>query len=294
LSPTLTAPRRAPAELPRPRTRRVTAPRPARRVSGPVTGRQRVQAVPRERVAIGERALALVRGLPDHSLIDRLVRGRAWIPVLGVLLAGIVAMQVEILKLGTSMGRAMERSSALQTRNESLQASVATLADEKRIEGAAARMGMVMPRPESLVFLSGDPKRALGRAIANIHAPDPVGFASELAAEAAAAAALLPPPPPTVSSSGSTGAADTSAVGGTAAPSDTATATTGTAGATTGTAATTTGTASATTDTAATPTSGAATTGAATTGAGTEAASSGSGAAALAPSTSSQSGVGGG
>lgn len=183
------------------RVRRRTAPvRPPRRVSGPVGGRGRVgaaraAAMPRESVALSERALAVVRGLPDHSLIDRLVRGRAWIPVLGVLLAGIVAMQVEILKLGSSMGRSVERAAVLQTQNESLQANVAGLADDQRIERLAAGMGMTMPRPESLVFLQARPGAGLGKAVANIHTPDPTGFASQLAAQAAAGAALMPPAP---------------------------------------------------------------------------------------------------
>ena len=58
------------------------------------------------------------------------------------MLAGIVAMQVEVLKLGTSVGRWMQRASTLQTKNESLQASVASLADDQRIERLAAAMGM--------------------------------------------------------------------------------------------------------------------------------------------------------
>ena len=73
-------------------------------------------------------ALGFVRSLPDHALLDRLIRGRAWIPLLGVMLAGIVAMQVEVLKLGASIGRSIERSTALQSRNEQLRASVASLA----------------------------------------------------------------------------------------------------------------------------------------------------------------------
>ena len=56
--------------------------------------------------------------LPDHSLLDRVVRGRAWIPLLGVLLAGIVAAQVEILKLGASMGRSLEQTTTLTSQNE--------------------------------------------------------------------------------------------------------------------------------------------------------------------------------
>jgi hypothetical protein len=123
-------------------------------------------------------AAAFLRSLPDHALVDRLVRGRAWIPLLGAMLAGIVAMQVEVLKLGASIGRSIERGSALQTRNEQLRASVAALADDQRIERLAARMGMIMPLPDAITFLSAHPDAAAPQAIANIHAPDPTQFLS--------------------------------------------------------------------------------------------------------------------
>ena len=67
-----------------------------------------------------------------------------WIPLLGVLLAGIVAAQVEILKLGATMGRALEQTTTLTDRNEQLRGSVAALADDQRIEQLAANMGMVL------------------------------------------------------------------------------------------------------------------------------------------------------
>jgi hypothetical protein len=177
---------------------RVSTTRVPRRLSGPLTGRpapsrDRPISAPR-RGTLGVRTLEVVRSLPDRALIDRLVRGRAWIPVVGVLLAGIVAMQVEILKLGTATGRSMERSTALEARNESLQASVATLADDQRIERLAAGMGMVTPAPTTVVFLSARSGGAVGRAIANIHAPDPTGFSAQLAAQVAAAAALTQGP----------------------------------------------------------------------------------------------------
>jgi cell division protein FtsL len=135
------------------------------------------------------RALAVVRSLPEHSLVDRLVRGRAWIPVIGVLLVGIVAMQVEVLKLGTNVGRLLQRTTALQSQNESLQASVASLGDDQRIEQLAAGMGMVMPAPTTITFLRAAPGRDPGRALANLHPPDAATFAGELAAQAAAATA---------------------------------------------------------------------------------------------------------
>jgi cell division protein FtsL len=212
VSPTaVTTPRRVTTDRGRRVPRRASAARPPRRVSGPVAGRPRGAQATRDGVALGHKALAVVRGLPDHSVVDRLVRGRAWIPVLGVLLAGIVAMQVEILKLGTSMGRSVQRSTALQSQNELLQANVAALSDDQRIEQLAAGMGMAMPAPTADVFLTAHPGADVGRAVANIHAPDPSGFAAQLAAQAAAAAALMPSTPPTSASSGTAPATTASA-----------------------------------------------------------------------------------
>jgi hypothetical protein len=222
--------------------RQQPAPRVPRRVSGPAVGRTRPARAPRTNTTFGAQALAVVRSLPDHSLLDRLVRGRAWIPVLGVLLAGIVAMQVEVLKLGTSVGRSIERSSTLLSQNELLQASVATLADDQRIERLAAGMGMVMPGPTAVAFLSAPSDGSAGKALANIHAPDPTGFAAALSAQAAAAAAAAsvgstasassPAPAtstPTVAASSTPSAATPSTVA--AAPSQSSTSSTATAGA---------------------------------------------------------------
>jgi cell division protein FtsL len=119
----------------------------------------------------GARALAFVRGLPDHSLTDRLVRGRAWIPILGVLLVGIVALQVSILRLNASMGRAIEQSTTLQTQNGELRAQVASLGSVARIERLASGMGMVMSTPAQISFLSPRASGLRSRAIANMTAP---------------------------------------------------------------------------------------------------------------------------
>ncbi|HUO73264.1 MAG TPA: hypothetical protein VMU39_21015 [Solirubrobacteraceae bacterium] len=126
---------------------------------------------------LGARALLFVRTLPDHRVLDRLIRGRAWIPVLGAMLAGIVAMQVEVLKLGASFGRSIGRTATLQASNEVLRESVAALDGDARIESLAAQQGMVMPQPGGVGFLSaGNSGSDVSRAIANIHAPDPASF----------------------------------------------------------------------------------------------------------------------
>jgi hypothetical protein len=131
-------------------------------------------------VPLRGRLASFVRSLPDHALLDRIIRGRAWIPLLGVMLAGIVAMQVEVLKLSSSMGRSIERSTSLQSRNEILRASVAGLADDQRIERIAAGMGMLMPAAAGVDFLAARPTADVRGAIAGIHQPDAAGFTALL------------------------------------------------------------------------------------------------------------------
>src|SRR4051794_426802 len=85
---------------------RSPAPRHPRRVSGPA---RRPTAAPAPRaLPLGARLRTRVRELPDARLLDRLIRGRAWIVLIGVLLMGIVVMQVSLLKLNTGIGRAVE------------------------------------------------------------------------------------------------------------------------------------------------------------------------------------------
>ena len=100
--------------------------------------------------------------------------------MLGVLLAGIVATQVEVLKLGASEGRWVNRTAALSASNQTLQASVARLSDDQRIMELAARMGMVMPAPTAITFLHHPGPGEARAALARMRAADPAQFASNL------------------------------------------------------------------------------------------------------------------
>ena len=153
-------------------------PQPARERPQPV--RERPQPVrdraPKPDIGVGRRIGAAVLSLPDHHLLDRVIRGRVWIPLLGVLLAGIVATQVEILKLGASMGRSLEQTSSLTSQNEQLRDNVAALSDDQRIERLATGMGMVLPPPGAVGYLPAGSGGDVARAVANIHTPDTAGF----------------------------------------------------------------------------------------------------------------------
>ena len=111
-----------------------------RRVSGPVRGRaeRSSPAVTGRRPSVAARGLLVIRGLPEHALLDRIVRGRVWIPLLGVLLVGIVAMQVEILKLGAGMGRSSTAASTDTASTTSADASGNTGAGATGNSGAGA------------------------------------------------------------------------------------------------------------------------------------------------------------
>jgi hypothetical protein len=262
--------------------------RPARsapsRPSAPRRSRSRRASPAAAKAPWRLRTTAYLRSLPDHVLLDRIVRGRVWIPLLGVLLAGIVAMQVEVLKLNAGIGRSLERSSSLQGQNELLRASVARLSDEQRIERIAARMGMVMPGPTQLRFVHGGPT-SVERALDSIHAPDATGFIARLPTIGAPAA----PQGTSVNTAPGLTAAGTSGTASAAATSATGvSATTGTS-TTTGTSGTTSATGAAGT------TSSAAGTGATGTGTptGTSGTTSASGTSAVTPTSAGTAGTAG-
>jgi hypothetical protein len=163
------------------------------------------------REPLGARALAFVKALPDHPLLDRVVRGRAWIPLLGVLLAGIVAMQVEVLKLGAGIGRSIAHGTQLASRNELLRASVASLADDQRIERLAAGMGMVMPTPDAVNFLGLRPAGYAQRAATGIHQPNAAAFTASLPATTTSTTPTTGTTPATGAVTPTTGAATATA-----------------------------------------------------------------------------------
>jgi hypothetical protein len=141
-------------------TRRTTvSPRHARRVSGPVA---RPVPVPAGRAASLPRrgqtgVFERLRALPEHRVVDRLLRGRAWIWLIGVMLGGIVAMQVSLLGLNSGISRAVEKTGALERQNAELEAAVAQLSSGERVQAAAIKEGMVTPPAGDVGFLTVRP-----------------------------------------------------------------------------------------------------------------------------------------
>jgi hypothetical protein len=137
-------------------------------VSGPV---RRPVAVPGGAVAVPRRGtttilprFARVRALPEHRMVDRLLRSRLWIWALGVMLGGIVTMQVSLLKLNSGISRAVETTTTLERQNGDLQARIASLSATDHVQQGALQLGMVMPAPDAVDYLTAgprDPSRAV-------------------------------------------------------------------------------------------------------------------------------------
>jgi hypothetical protein len=132
------ATRRAPLRKPAPRRA------PARRPGG--------QLIP---LAVGT-ATAVGR-LPDSSLVVRMTRGRAWIAVLGVLLVGIVALNVITLSLAATAGRVDQNIQALDQENSILRSRDAQRSGAGRIRHDAASLGLSAASIDEVTYVKSRP-----------------------------------------------------------------------------------------------------------------------------------------
>ncbi len=135
---------------PRPRT----APARPRRISGPVrpSTRQAPSEAARDGLVVG--LLGAAESLSSSRLIDRLIGSRVWIGIIAFALIGIVTLQLGLLKLNSSIGRALERTASLQRENAALSIENSELASGTRVESQAERLGLRLSPVENLHFLS--------------------------------------------------------------------------------------------------------------------------------------------
>jgi hypothetical protein len=94
-----------------------------------------------------------VRYLPDSSLMVRMTRGRVWIGVLGVLLAGIVALNVVTLSLAASVGQIDGNIQALDQENSILRSRDAQRSAVARVRHDAAALGLALPTTDQVNYV---------------------------------------------------------------------------------------------------------------------------------------------
>jgi len=239
----MTPPATIAARHPARTTRRTPTQRPPRRISGPRRPKRDPQAGataaagalrPPLAMRLGTRAMRV----GDARVLDRLVRGRAWIALVAVALMGIVFMQVSLLKLNTGISRAVTAADTFDRQNSSLREEISKLDSGERIQSVAAKLGMVTPAAGDVHYLDG--RGADGaRAAASITAPKPVTpSAAAAAATSAPTATTTPavqttaaPAAPSQTPAASAASAATAPATGGAAPASAATGQGGTAAA---------------------------------------------------------------
>jgi hypothetical protein len=173
---------------------RPVVPRAPRRVSGPAARPRRGADAPRaKRVAAPAadpfilRALHRTRALADSRFLDRLIRGRLWIPIVAAGLMGIVFMQVSMLKLNAGIGRAVQSAATLERQNTNMRAAVSGMESGTRIDAAARHLGMVVPADGSTHYVTAAARGLAAAAASRMTAADAEAIARSKAATALAA-----------------------------------------------------------------------------------------------------------
>jgi cell division protein FtsL len=139
------------------RTRPTRRPAPQRRRSGATTRRPATRA-----------AAPRFDGI---ALLDRLLRGPAYIALIGILLAGIVFFNVDVLELNHGIARTDTRSSQLKRENAALTLTLAKLGSSERIQRVALQHGLVLPQPGDVRYLRANRQDA-AHALRVMTAPD--------------------------------------------------------------------------------------------------------------------------
>jgi len=170
--PAAAAPAVAPGRA-RPGSRLAPGARPPRRVSGPArrpSPDRAARRVTRHGGLLLELLSALEK-LSSHRLLDRLLRGRAWLVLLTSALIGIVTLQLTLLKLNGAVGRALAKQAVLQRENASLSIENSELAATDRVQARAAQMGMEFATSRALRFLAANAPVDLRRGALVLSAP---------------------------------------------------------------------------------------------------------------------------
>jgi cell division protein FtsL len=209
-------------------TRRTPTQRPPRRISGPSRPKRDPRASAPGATAVAGPPLAMRLGtramrIGDARVLDRLVRGRAWIALVAVALMGIVFMQVSLLKLNAGISRAVTAADTFDRQNSSLREDISKLDSGERIQAVAAKLGMVTPAAGDVHYLDG--RGADGaRAAASIKPPKPVTPSAAPAATSTAPVAATTATPSAAPAATAASATTSAPAGANAAPTGTSTA----------------------------------------------------------------------
>ena len=176
-----TAARPKPKPKPKPRARAAAARPKARAAAAPARSPARSKPARRSRArhsssssgnvammpvnAVGRTAV-VVGGIADSGVVVGMARSRVWIGVLGVLLGGIVAMNVVGLSLSAAGSQTSAKIDELIQDNSVQQSRLAHRLSNGQITKQATALGLAIPAPDAVRYLNSsasDAKQAAKR-----------------------------------------------------------------------------------------------------------------------------------
>ena len=114
-------------------------------------------------------------------MLDALLTGRIWIGLIGVLLAGIVFFNVDLLQMNREITQMADKATQIKRQNDRLRHDYARLASSERIQEAAAALGLVYPAAGEVRYLESKPKLDAHNASKRIIAPAEVATPAPIA-----------------------------------------------------------------------------------------------------------------
>ena len=157
--------------------RQPQAPAPRGRRSKPVAAARRRQSHPR-----------------GAAVLDALLRGRTWIALVFVLLAGIVFLNVNLLRINREIAASADKSRAVKLENAQLRTNIARLGSSERIQRVAAQRGLVLPAPGEVRYLKSAPQADARKAAARLKGGEAAPTQPQPDAQPPAAAPLAAQP----------------------------------------------------------------------------------------------------
>jgi hypothetical protein len=133
--------------------------------------RRRGELRPGSAVPLADRPLARAARARASGMLDALLRGRGWIGLVGLLLAGIVFFNVDLLRLNREIAATTGRAATVKRKNARLRLELARLVSSERIQRAAAARGLVLPAPGDVRYLRAAPRVDAREAARRIRSP---------------------------------------------------------------------------------------------------------------------------
>ena len=113
----------------------------------------------RERIATRRRPRRAAREIRSRPRVRLLGGGVLWIVLFAALLAGVVAVNVAVLRLNLALDGTNQERTQLKADIAGIRAEVSSAAASARIEQAARdELGLVQADPDSMIYVTLPPK----------------------------------------------------------------------------------------------------------------------------------------